>query len=508
MTNSSNNYTFTTQNGTIYIDNGTIPKFNITYTFNLTSNDSGGYFSSFFTVNITNGNTSQLSIAQSWVYLNVTNILTGQGMSSFTATINLTSTTGTDGIALFPAKAGAFALNVSSTQFPKKISSFTIAAMQNLSISLNLSPSFNFFLRREADNSPFDVLGTNTTKLTIFCPDKSITINFKNSTFNHTEANATIDCPYTLMKMDVTYADSSYFRALIPEYRDINVTWFLLDLNNDIGVQIILNLVDLTGEWSNGILRLTKPIGNKIEKIIEQRFDVSVSTTNYLLKDGIYTVILVNNDGSEERQLGSLTADTASTKTITYPNIPFYPDNKLGENISWSYTFNTTAQILRLVYKDGTAGNTLLQWKVYNETNGTRILLQTFQSTATTGATFTYTPAIDNVTYYTELFAQSTAVSFNITDSKVFGNFEAWIGGGDGFEPEQWSNIKHYFSLIFIVVWGMMFSARHVGIGLTSTFFWMLILRWAGWFVISGVTLTIAGFIVLLSWLAEAMRKQ
>ena len=254
-------------------------------------------------------------------------------------------------------------------------------------------------------------------------------------------------------------------------------------------------------------------MNNPNENIIEQYFDISTAVTLYLLKDSIYTVVLQNNDGSEERQLGTLIADTAGTVTITYPNIPFYPEHtELEDNITWSYTcpfsqcpppYNTSDSVLRLRYIDTTHNTTLVEWTVYNGTNTTKIL-QAFTSTSD-DVTFTYQPVFLNQTYTTRLFVVNTILGYNITDMSIFGDYEA--ANLPGFSEQEQKEWQFYLSGIFLVVWGLGFSAYHAGIGLVSTFVFALIFRILGWFPIHSIWLALMGFAAIAAFIYETMKK-
>jgi len=510
------NVSATTLNGTILINNVTHGFFNITFF----TDANGSYFNrTYLNLNVS-GQNFKGNLTQSYVNLFVNDSLIKSAISSFSYITNFSSLINIQGgNVTFSSKSGTkHFINVSSSQYPSQSISYSIDALQNLSITINMSPTFQHYLRREADNSIFDVNGTNTTRLTIFCPDKNIQIYFKNAsngalptTKVSTQENSTVDCAFTLMKMDVTYAGSSYFRSLIPEKTQQNVTWWLLDLNKDTGVQIIINLVDLSGEFSKGLLRLRTAISGTNEDIIEQNFDISTSIVLYLLKDALYQVIIRSTDGTQERQLGDLIADAASTKTITFPNINFIPDNILSNNISWTYTFNASANILRLQYSDTTKNTTFIRWRIYNGSANISSLLTTFTGNFVAGnfslVTFTYNSIFFNSTYYSELFAQHSTLGYNISEFKFWGEYENYIGEFKGFTAGEAKNIRHYVSAMFLVVWGLLFSAKHIGIGLTSTFFWVVILKWIGWFLLGTLWIVLIGIIAVFGWVYEAMRR-
>ena len=511
--NSSFEINFSTSNGTMLILNSTTGSgnrpiiFNNTYDITFTSNESGGYFNyTVATINITDTGSLEGSLFQSLLNLYVNDSLTGGPLSSFTITTNYSSFEGTNGYILLYTKAGAnHVFNVTSIKYPKGEFSYSINALENNSMTVNISPIFNFYLRREADNSEFDVGNTNSTKLKIFCPEKSIVIIFKNATYNSTQENITMDCPYTLMKMDISYGDTSYFRSLIPETIEQNITWWLLDLNIDTGVQKILELIDLTGEWSSGLLRIKTAIGSNNENIIEQEFDISTAVILYLLKDALYTVSIENNLRTEERQLGNLIADSAGTITITFPNIQFYPENTyLEDNISTSYFENATSNILRFTYLDTTHQTTLITWEIYNESSN---LLQTFTSTSS-DVSLTYNSFFENKTYFTNLEVQHALLDFNITEARVFGNPPSIASDLPGWTEEEATDLKLFIAIIFLVVWGFLFTSKHAALGLTTTFIWLLVFRWNGWIDIGYMALSIMGIIAISTWIVEIMKKE
>src|SRR3990167_4967799 len=509
------NFTQNTTNGTIPIANITHGFYNITFS----SDANGTYYNiTYYNINVS-GQNFKGNLTQSWINLYVNDSLTKTAISGFTVRTNFTSYDVIGGYILLPSKAGAnHLLNISSSQYPKQTHHYSIDAGANISFTANMSPSFNFFIKREADNSIFKVNETNTTRLTIYCPNKNIVVYFKNESDGGsptakvlTQENLTVDCDFSLMKMDITYPGSSYFRTLIPEKSQQNVTWWLLDLNRDTGVQIILNLIDLTGDFTNGFLRLQTAIGGANEDIIEQKFDITTAVTTYLLKDGLYIVTITSSDGTQVRQLGNLIADTASTKTITFPNIPFFPITILENNISWSYTCNASASIFRLQYKDSTKNTTSIKWEIYNGTNVTkRQILQTFTSNfiasnASTSVTYTFNNVLFNQSYYSYLFAQNSLLKYNITDYESCGDFQGYSGYLEGFSAETEKNIKHYGSIIFLVVWGLLFTARHASIGLTSTFMWVVVFYWYGWLIIHILWVSLLGLIAAISWFVDSM---
>lgn len=365
---------------------------------------------------------------------------------------------------------------------------------------------YNFTVRREADGSIFDYASTNETKLTIVCPNSA-----DQYFFNETGSIQVLySCHSPTLKLDISYpTGDSYFRTLIPEMGEREIDFYLIDLNKETAIQKIIELVDLTGEWQTGILRAQTPILEQVEDIIEMEYDVASSVTLYLKKDSIYTLTLINDDGTKSRSIGNLIADSAGTVTITYPPIEYEPEVYLNENITIDYTFNVTAGTLRLQYQDITASTESISWTIYNSTNSSNpLLLQTYSSTVSTGATFTYSPVYGNTTYLTELFVINSLLDHNLSETKLFYDYDTY--GDDilpGFSATERDNILFWSSVLFLVVWGLLFSSKHVAFGITSTAIWVVILRSVGWLPISWLWVGTICFVAALTFFVEMMRK-
>ena len=125
--------------------------------------------------------------------------------------------------------------------------------------------------------------------------------------------------------------------------------------------------------------------------------------------------------------------------------------------------------------------------------------MQTFESiNPGNSVTFTYNNPSGNTTYLTDLHVEHKLLGFNLSEQRTFGDFSGYLSPFAGFSGEDAKNIKFYSSAIFLVVWGLLFSAKHAGVGLTSTFIWVVMLRWLGWFPIHLAWLALIGLIAFL----------
>lgn len=138
--NASNSFDFTTGNGTIHIDNRTIQKFNMTYNFTFASNQSGGYFNHTVIFNITPSASGQGDLWQAEVYVNATEVFTGNWIGSFLATLPLqrnqsqaipTCGLGINctGVSKLLVKAGTYTLVGNKTGYMNASVTFTVSAL-------------------------------------------------------------------------------------------------------------------------------------------------------------------------------------------------------------------------------------------------------------------------------------------------------------------------------------------------------------------------------------------
>ena len=117
-------------------------------------NDSGLPYFNHTAVNVNVSKDFEAQVFQSLLLLNLTNGLNGQALGSFGVATNFSLLNGTNGEILLYSKEGTVhTLNISSAEFPTATATYSILALANDSLTLNISPRFQFFLRREIDNS-------------------------------------------------------------------------------------------------------------------------------------------------------------------------------------------------------------------------------------------------------------------------------------------------------------------------------------------------------------------
>ena len=485
ISNSSFSFNASTVNGTLILNNISIPSFNQFYDIEFRSNDTGGYFNrTFLNVNISDTNSFEGTLFQSVLKLFAIDGLNNNTISDFTAVTNLSSDSTTNGQILILIKEGTFQLNVTALGFDKLVTNFSITSLANNSLNVTLGSVFTFRLIREETNTPFNFNLTNSTDLTIFCPNETIRITFNTSN----NISQIINCQFELMQMTVDYGIlGSYFRTLIPPFSQKNITWYLIDLiAGDTAIQKVIQLVDLTGEFNQAILRVRRAIpGESLLKImIEQKFDISNEVNLFLVKDALYTLNIEND--FEDIALGNLIPTEAGTQTITLPKIDFVPqETTLGDDISWAYTFNVTLGILRLQYVDTTNLTTLVRFTVKNGSSPTLNQLFLAESDNNSTVTMTFNQVLANNTYVTELFFIHPGL-INFTETRPWYEFGGTFGALnlEGWSPQEQISFKNWASWIFLAVWGMLWSRRYIGIGMTTLIIWLWIFKTLIWIVL------------------------
>ncbi len=497
--NATDTFTNETSTGSITFDNIISGVYNI----NITKiNDSGGYFNQSFS-NIDVSSAFEANAFQSVVRLRAFDGFNNNTILDFSAVTNLSSDSTTNGLIFLLIKKGIFSLNVTASGFDELITNFSMDALENVSLNLTIGSIFNFNLIRESTGDVFDFNATNQTTLNIFCPNQTIQIFF------NTSSNATqiITCRFDLMQMTVDYgALGSYFRTLIPPLSQKNITWYLIDVKKgDIAIQRIIRLLDLTREFTNAKLSVTRAVAGVVRTIIEQRFDISNNVNLFLIQNELYSISIDN--GVSTTILGNLIPTEAGTQTITLPKIDFVPQETiLGDNISWSYSLNVTTNVLRMQYLDKVEKTTFVKFTVFNETNAQ---LFSGESTDTSDVTITFNQAFANRTYSTELFFIHPDLS-NHTDKKVFYGIGDTSSGAlelQGWTPTEQRDIKKWVAYIFLIVWVLIFSSVHSGLAIATMTIWLWMFRLWQWVEVSGI---IFGFLILIgvvAWIVEAMRK-
>lgn len=345
----------------------------------------------------------------------------------------------------------------------------------------------NILLMREKTNTPLNISGADELSISIICEDDVSEFNLSSGG----NISLNISCAYEFIKADATYGNTSYFRIINPTYSAFsNITIYMLDLRYDTGVEIILIINDLTGDFSDGEVIIERYINGSEVAIIGYPVDIENSATLYLLKDMLYTVTVKNNAG-ETRVIGNLIASSPGEKTLTLPEIVFLPEDAVfGDEVSWSYDYDNTS-FVQLVYLD--TGNTTINVSfVVMNTSNTSIAQFSGFTTNSSSVIFTYVFGNPNLTYLSNLTIHHPTLGM-IFEQKVF---YPGLGVVEPAEQSLFPNIGVYLywmALIFVFLIGLSFSARSSKIGLVAVMFFLMMFIYWGFISFGAVTWIVVG---------------
>ncbi len=498
ITNSTYEVNLSTTNGTIIT-----PLKTWNGLFNITI-QSENYFNSTYIDWNASSNISA-SMYQSEVRFQARNNVTNASISSFTVQTSYQNFTSSGGVSTMKVDAGTHQLIVNVSGYAVNTFDYAFVAQSNTTDIIYLNPTYNIVVLKESDGTKFNVNETNSTNLIIYCTTNVTSYAF-NTTTNDNTLEASLDCPWVFMKLDVAYSANTYFRTLIPDHNVSSVTFYAIDLNTEQAVQIILRLKDLTGEFLNGTVRLERYVSTSEVDIIEQQFDIENKAVLYLIQNQLYTITIISTDG-EERTTGYFLADSAGERTITVPEIPFVPTSTIGNYVTWSWS--TNASPIRLQYNDTQTLTDNLTFWVLNGSNTSQVLYNTTSLNVST-ATFTYSTS-ENQTYVACWEANHQELGFLPGECKTYGS-DGELGFWDGWESDDKSTFTNWvcFIVLLLILFGV--GSANVGLALTVDAVLMFFFINIGWFnlgspIINYIVLSLAGVMAVFTLFAEGMKR-
>ena len=198
-----------------------------------------------------------------------------------------------------------------------------------------------------------------------FCPNKVVT-NILNSTNNEISG---IDCVYDSWLIRADYSTTSYFRTLIPDADSFDEDIFMLDLNQDSAVEVVLFIDDRSGDYSNGQIIIRKFVNNTKETVIQNYIDIESKVVLWLHKNQRYEVYSVNNNGVENFE-GYLIADVPGIKYMAIPDVTISPgpglNTEITEKVGWTYSVDKDNGTVTLNFKDVDNKLVNLRWIVFD----------------------------------------------------------------------------------------------------------------------------------------------
>lgn len=464
---------YNTTNGTLFLPYNSSQNVNVTAL---------NYINATKTLSLLADSAFNVTLYQSVVNITAFDSVSLAVINSFTVNTSYGSFNTTNGTYhLFP-NASTYQFNVSATGYQAATINVTTAAFNQYLLRFNLTKLINVTLKKESDQTAFNVSSMDSVQLKIYCEEETLTFDFTTDS----EFFA-IDCPYDFMLIVVELNDSSYFRTLVPPLTTDNLTWYLIDITDELALESVFQLNDLTGEFStddNSTLIVTKYLDNATRNVVVQRFDLEDKATVYLMENELYTLAIRNSLGVEQN-LGFYIATSAGTKTITTSNVPFIPDNTIGYTITWAWLTNTS--LLRLIYND-TGETDEITFSVYNGTNTAQVLYNTTSYNVTT-VTFNYVANAN--TSYKICFTASGTGEGNLTDCVTFWDTDE-MGNWAGWTSDQAAKFQNWIAILTILFTVLSISGYYnaaPGLALGCFLYWFFLV--IGWLNIGTIYLEV-----------------
>lgn len=277
----------------------------------------------------------------------------------------------------------------------------------------------NFY--REETQQIFNISNHNIS-ITAYCTNGSSFIYSVDSSNEAIPNECTLDQWY----ISVSRGDSNYYRTLIPNLSQSNVSIYLLDLTEDTALQTIFQLNDLANNYDDGSLIAKKSVGTESIEVIRQKFDIASQVTFWLDQSQIYTICIENNDGDEEC-LGDYIAESAQTKTLTVPSIPlgYVQDFDLAYPLMGGNKTKGEGYLYWIDFTDG--GYVSLNWTLFYGNNGS--VAATYYNTSQFNTTVVFTGLDKDLSYMSLLVVNHVNDSYDLNLSQPF-----WLADKTTFE--------------------------------------------------------------------------
>lgn len=344
----------------------------------------------------------------------------GNSIQIFNVFTPLKTFSATNGTLMAFMNGGNISANATATGFNPALFNITTGEVTTGSTNIFMNPNISFLLKNEVTGGMFNTSLADDVFLEIFCPTKTFTHNFTAAVSNNVTIE--VDCGWTLMKLDLEFGNTTYFRTLVPDLDSSGVDFWVVDLNSDSVVQTNIIINDLTGDFTGGQGFMNRFVNGSDEQIAGGVFDVENKIVFFLLKNGLYTLTIVSGDSTQTRVIGQILADAASTKTINIPDILLLPNSTLGGTVQW--TLLDLGTDIKFFYNDSETLTSTLRFAITNGT-GSEVFVATGGVLGNFFAKFTI---VNNETTHTACFNATHATFGNIQECTVFGPSGIFLG--------------------------------------------------------------------------------
>jgi len=399
------------------------------------------YFNKTISSNFSDSISAQLHQNELTIYAEDT--LIGTTIENFNVSTSFGTYTTTNGSILLKMLEGNYSIEMASITFENKTKNYTAETLQKNNMTFYLERFFIFNIYDETTGEFFNTNETESTRFSYYCKSGETLTYDVNVTDNQNSIYLPVGCNWDFIMLNIKYSDTSYYRTLIPGQYESTIDWYMLDINEVLGVQITFKLNDLVGIYEDGSLIVKTSVNDTEVIITKQNFDAESKVTTYLIKDNYYTLSLESSDGTSTRNIGYIIPESAGEKTIMVPEISFMPEKKVGNSITW----NWGAETISLDYQDTLQETSQINFTVYNSTKEKTILYNTIENSPTKDNRFSYIPEQN-----ASMVACFTAVIPNgtVSDCHTYYDFaEGKFGNIPTFTEEKQ---KKVFNLLMLIV--------------------------------------------------------
>jgi hypothetical protein len=319
-----------------------------------------------------------------------------------------------------------------------------------------LMSDYYYYVNTLDEMSLSQQLPPNTTeRLTLFCTGGSQEFDIADSrfaipTFRQMEQ----------IEMTARYSASEmYYRDLLYSDPIEYKTFYMADALEYSVNQYTIKLQDNTLDFGNATLHMKKLIGSDWVTITELHFDAEGKAIVYLINNQQYQITIKSDDGSQERVVGDLYADSVNLNKIIVINNAVAVDTYKSD-IYTNLTYDNSTGVIEFTWLDNGNNTNLTEMYVYEYANASHLLFYGSSSNVSS-VVLTYTVPDTNAKYIVNAKVHHYTFGLNTLDM-------SWIVGGitqliKELVPDQTTlTIICTFALILLI---MGFSMAHASTG-------------------------------------------
>ncbi len=340
----------------------------------------------------------------------------------------------------------------------------------------------------EINGSAFYPFPNATASASIVCNAGSNTYNISRALFYFP----------TVTQLDsvsiyATYSPTSfYYRNLLATAPIQYMNFYMTDAMQYQVIQIILDLQDNTGTFSNSILKITKKLGSQEVTITQLYFDTEKKAVVYLQNGGVYKVYV--SSGTETRGFGDLIVDNVNLEKKIMINSVILTDVQKG-NVTYDLSFDNSTGLVTFVWYDPYSNMQWVNMTIYNNTDNS--IITSFSSQNSSKVSYSYTVPTVNQTYRIVVSTYNSILGLSIFNryfSGIIALFPAY-----GLPAMLPSGVVIFGCAILIISMPMFFDERAGAVAGIMASLVGIFLTIAGWWPGGATILTIGVIALILS---------